>query len=307
MKPRGANNTIKFLLEWGTALGFQTNENYLNPELGTTSDVAWYFNIKQRPIFTFVIETDHPLRLTEKMLQWASTSTEPESWMHIGILETDAAKKPVVINLPPRMRVFNGDHREILKEEVEELVRLATQLLRRYYKVEDEQPSIKLISKVMKDWPKGQLNTRVVLNASSVTLGDGVYAFAVETEEDEEMQELVLTPSRKVVPVDISVGAYVFDGVLIRLTNSTRDVTVFSSEHRNLPFTFLFNIKGGNTGSVNLWFDADKSNPPQALLFWELVKAAQKFGCLKLKGSVGEVASFTINQDLSNSRYKNNG
>jgi hypothetical protein len=297
MKPRGTNDTIEFLLKWGTALGFHAEENYMNPEVGTIAEVAWFFHLDQKPVFTFNVETDDPMRLTEKMLQWAGTSTEPESWMHIGVVKATAAKKPAFINLPPRMRVFNGDDQENFRESVEELVRLVTHLLRRYCKKDDEQSSVKMLVDSMEGWPKRQLDARIILDASSVAVREGVFAFARETEDDEEAAELVLTPSRKVVPLDISAGAFIFDGALIRLTNAAEDFIVFSSEHRNLPFTFLFNLSGdGEVGSVNLWLDADKSNPPQALLFWELVEAARKVGWLKLTGSAGDVAFFTIDQ-----------
>jgi len=292
--PGDVTGCVEWLIKKGRALGFHTVAGYLSPEDGLVADASWALNPGQKPLFTFNVDSD-PGSLYTNALQWAGTSTEPKSWIHVGVL----LHGPFELSfpgLPPRIRLFVFDVAQ-LSAALEEFARKVATLLVRYIGIELSASLpmvICVLARSTKGWPKGQPNTRIELAADTNVSPEGLSVFAVET-EDNEVADPVLVPSRKVVPLEITAGDNFFDGALIRLIEADERHLLFSSEHRNLPFTFRFYLdKTTLKGSLSLWFDADKSNPPQATVFWELASAAHETGELRLCGPNGEVVAFSV-------------
>lgn len=289
---------MKWLVGKGAELGFQAVASYVSDD-GSTCDAAWALNPRQRPIFTFTVEEEDPMRLTAAALQWVGTSTEPKSWMHIGVLLNATLEETLLPSLPERLRIYSGADAEKLESYLETFTEGIAHLLARYSKTEPRggglRGSIKALADSTLGWPRGQPDARIEKEATATTSEEGLYPFAAETAEDDEAAEVTLAPSRKVVPLDIRCGGTTFEGALMRLTEADAGTVLLSSEHRNLPFTFRFSLpRAGGDASVGLWFDADKSNLPQALEFWALAEAAEAAGIIELLGPSGEVAAFTL-------------
>ena len=97
------------------------------------------------------------------------------------------------------------------------------------------------------------------------------------------------------VPLDFVSGGFSFEGALMRLVEAKGGQILLSSEHRNFPFILHFSSsESGGKSKLDLWFDADKSNIPQALGFWELVEAFESLKTATLAGPSGEMAELTF-------------
>ncbi|MFA5869992.1 MAG: hypothetical protein WC941_09875 [Candidatus Bathyarchaeia archaeon] len=296
--PPDGEGCVKWLVEMGADLGFHAEANYVSDD-GSTADAAWVLNPGQRPIFTFTVEEADPMRLTSAALQWVGTSTEPRSWMHIGILLGGSVGGVSLPGLPERLRIYGGDEADRLEADLEGFTKEVIRLLAKYMKTAPSggglRGSIKALADSTLGWPRGQPDARIEKEATAIISEEGLYPFTAETSEDDEAPEITLAPSRKVVPLDIKSGEITFDGALMRLTEADAERLLLSSEHRNLPFTFRFSLpRAGGGASLGLWFDADKSNQPQALEFWALADAAEAAGTIGLLGPSGEVAAFTL-------------
>lgn len=291
---RDVASCVEWLIEKGSSLGFHAVADYMSPEDGLVAEASWALNPGQKPIFTFNVGSDVS-GLYTNVLQWAGSSTEPKSWIHVGVL----IRGPYELefqDLPPRLRIIVFDVIQ-LSAKLEELARKVARLLAINTGVE---PSASLptvicaIARATDRWPTGQPNARLEFAAKIIMSPESLNVFAAEAEED-EVAEHILAPSRKVVPLEITAGGAVFDGALIRLIEADEGHFLFSSEHRNLPFTFRFYIdKTSGNGSISLWFDVDKSNLPQATEFWELAVAAHEADELRLSGSNGVVATLNL-------------
>jgi hypothetical protein len=285
---------VEWLIEKGRALGFHTEVGYVSPEDGLVADASWALNPDQKPLITFNVGSDLG-NLYSNVIQWTGSSTEPKSWIHVGVLLPGSVKVDFP-SLPPRIRIFVFEVVQ-LTAALEDLVSKAARLLATYAGVEASASPPAVVcafARSTEGWPKGQPNARLELTADATVSQEGLNIFAAEMEEDEVM-ETILAPSRKVVPLEITAGDTVFEGALIRLIEADIGHLLFSTEHRNLPFTFrLCLAKIALTGSISLWFDADKSNPTQATVFWGLASAANEAGELRLSGPNGDVASFSI-------------
>jgi hypothetical protein len=80
----------------------------------------------------------------------------------------------------------------------------------------------------------------------------------------------------------------------MRLVEAKHGQLLLSSEHRNYPFIFhLTSPVGGGESTLDLWFDVDKSNIPQALGLWSFVEAVESSKALTIAGPSGELAALT--------------
>jgi hypothetical protein len=296
--PRDGEGCVEWLVGKGAELGLQAEAKYVSDD-GSTADAAWALNPGQRPILTFTVEEADPIRLAAASLQWVGTSTEPRSWMHIGVLLGGSMEEMRLPGLPERLRIYGGAEGDRLEADLEGFTREVVRLLVKYMKTAPSGGGLRGSMKALADstlgWPRGQPDARIEKEATAIISEEGLYPFAAETSEDEEAAEITLAPSRKVVPLDVRCGDTTFEGALMRLTEADAERLLLSSEHRNLPFTFRFSLpRAGGGASLGLWFDADKSNLPQALEFWALADAAEAAGKIGLLGPSGEVAAFTL-------------
>jgi hypothetical protein len=81
----------------------------------------------------------------------------------------------------------------------------------------------------------------------------------------------------------------------MRLVEARERQLLLSSEHRNYPFIFCLSTgEHGGESSLELWFDVDKSNVPQALNFWALVEAVEGSKLVSLVGPSERVAELLL-------------
>jgi hypothetical protein len=286
-----------WLTETGEELGFHTETGYTSPEENAITEAAWALNSGQKPVFTFAVEEADPMRLAASALQWVGLSTEPKSWMHICISSSGSADSLASFPLPRSVKIYDRRSLPHLYHDLEGLTEKMTQLLRTYT---DDEPggdiptTVRRLSHITTEWPKGIWSPRLSLKGRTV-FGEGLLLFAAEGVEDDETDVPALKPSRKVVPLEILGGNASFEGALMRLTEAQGENLVFSTEHRNYPFIFHLSAqRGGGDSKLSLWFDVDKSNIPQALMFRELAEDVMSSKTTVLVGPTGEFARVSL-------------
>lgn len=289
---------IAWLIEEGTRLGFHTEANYASTEDNAVAEAAWLLNPRQKPVFTFTVEEADPMRLVASALQWVGSSTEPKSWVHICIISIGSADVLSSFPLPKSVMVYDGRSLAVLSRYLEGLAARMVRLLRLYT---DDEPggsiseTVKRLSRLTAEWPKGMWSSRLSLKAQTTFDDEWLYLFAAEGMEDDEADVPILKPSRKVVPLEVTGGGASFEGALMRLTEARGGDLLFSTDHRNYPFIFRLSAReGGGDSTLDLWFDVDKSNIPQALRFRELVEDVVSSKAAILMGPSGEVARLTL-------------
>lgn len=230
-------------------------------------------------------------------MQWAGSSTEPKSWVHVCIFLDGSADMLTGLPLPANIKLYDAQGLSRLIDDLDDLAAHMTRLLSNYRGVSPDsalREAVKSTAAAIADWPRDKRNTRLSIETSA-QLEEGLYLFAVEDEADEATEESMLKPSRNVVPLDVSSGVASFEGALMRLIEAGDGRLLFSTEHRNYPFIFrLSTVDGGGTSTLDLWFDVDKSNVPQALGFWALVEAIKSSGSVSLTGPSGDVAVLSL-------------
>jgi len=267
----------------------------MSPEGDAIADVAWALSPGQKPVFTFTVEETDPTMILAGALQWAGSSTEPRSWMHICVFLGGSLETPSDLPLPSSIKIYDSKGIASLPHDLEELTARVARLLSRFWGPSTGstlKESVKLAAHITEGWPRGKPNTRLSYMASA-RLGEGLLLFNSENEDDGG--ERALKPSRNVVPLEaVSGGAY-FGGALMRLIGADGGRLLFSTEHRNYPFILRLKIAEGSEPSVlDLWFDADKSNVPQALEFSALVEAVESSKLVRLLGPSELVAELII-------------
>ncbi len=294
--PNNKTGLVPWLIEEGARLGFHAEAGYASPEDGAVSDVAWLLNLSQKPVFTFTVE-ENPMSLVASAMLWAGSSTEPKSWMHICVLTSGATEVLTSLPLPKNVKVYNAESLDSLSRSLDGLTDMMIRLLRDF--TEDEPGGskyemVKRLSGIAAAWPKDMWSSRLTLKVQTV-FGDGLQLFTAEGMEDEEIAAPALKPSRKVVPIDVACGDASFEGALMRLVDTGGDRLLFSTEHRNYPFIIRLSAPvDGGASAIDLWFDVDKSNVPQALRFRELVEGATDSKVVVFAGPSGEVARLTL-------------
>jgi hypothetical protein len=265
----------------------------VSQEDGAVADVAYFLNPGQKPVLTFTVEEADPLRLISGALQWLGSSTEPKSWMHICVFLGDPAS---VSQTPNTAKQFDSLSLGHLPDDLEEIATHMIRLLSHYVAQEATNvgEAVRKLAASTTDWPKGRGSTRLSYETSTRLTGDGLDLFSAEDAEDDEAGT-ILRPSRKVVPLDVVSGGASFEGALMRLVEAVEGRLLLSSEHRNYPFIFRLGTgEHGDASTLDLWFDVDKSNIPQALNFWALVEAVEASRLVSLIGSSGGVAEVTL-------------
>jgi hypothetical protein len=291
--PVDAVSVTEWLIERGTSLGFHIERNHVSQEDGAIADVAYFLNPGQKPILTFTVEEAESMRLISGALQWAGSSTEPKSWMHICVFLGDLAGIP---SIPNTAKHYEAQSLDRLPGDLDEIVAHMIKLLTHYIAQEviDTGAAIRRIAASTVDWPRGRRNTRLGYVASTRLTGYGLDLFSAEDNEDGEAGT-ILKPSRKVVPLDLVSGGASFEGALMRLVEARERQLLLSSEHRNYPFIFCLSTgEHGGESSLELWFDVDKSNVPQALNFWALVEAVEGSKLVSLVGPSERVAELLL-------------
>ena len=274
-------------------LGFHVEGNLVSQEDGAVADVAYYLNPGQKPVLTFTVEDSDPVRLISGALQWAGSSTEPKSWMNICIFLGDASGIPPI---PSTAKQYDSESLGRLPRDIDEIAAHMVRLMSHYSAPETTETveTVRRLAVVTTDWPKGRDNTRLSYTDSARLMGDGFSLFSAEDAEDGEAGT-ILRPSRKVVPLDFVGGGEFFEGVLMRLVEAEGGRIQLSSEHRNYPFIFrLFSPMEGGRSTLDIWFDVDKSNIPQALRFWELVEGIESSEAVTISGPSNEIAVLTL-------------
>ena len=265
----------------------------MTQEDGAVADVAYFLNPGQKPILTFTVEEADPMRLISGALQWAGSSTEPKSWMHICVFLGDPAGVPPI---PNTAKQYDPQSLDRLPNELENIINHMISLLSHYIAQEatDAGEAVRRLAASTFYWPGGRGNTRLSYAASTRLTGDGLGLFSAEDAEDGEAGT-ILRPSRKVVPLDVVSGGASFEGALMRLVEADEGRLLLSSEHRNYPFIFRLDTgERGDSSTLDLWFDVDKSNIPQALNFWALVEAVEASRVVSLVGPSGGVAEVAL-------------
>lgn len=231
-------------------------------------------------------------------MQWAGSSTEPKSWTHICLITGRVEVPP---SLPGGVKGINAENLDSLSHALEDLTDEMTRLLRNFT---DDEPggsryeAVKRLSGIASGWPGGAWSPRLT-RVAHTTFGEGLDLFAAEGLEDEETDAPTLRPSRKVVPVDLVCGDASFEGALMRLVEAGGGHILLSTEHRNYPFIFRLTAAERGESEIDLWFDSDKSNIPQALRFGELVDAAEASGSLRLISPSGVLAECALRRGAS--------
>lgn len=231
-------------------------------------------------------------------MHWAGSSTEPKSWMHICVISRDVEMPP---SLPGGVRGCYAESLDSMSHVLDDLTDRMIQLLRNFT---NDEPgggrfeTVKRLAGIVSNWPRGMWSSRLTLDAHTIFC-DGLNLFAAEGLEDEETDSPALKPSRKVVPVDLVCGVTSFEGALMRLIDADGGRLLLSTEHRNYPFIFRLTAADGGESKIDLWFDSDKSNVPQALRFRELVKAVEASGYMCLIGPSGVLAELTLKLSAS--------
>lgn len=290
--PADAAGVTGWLIERGAGLGFYAEGNLVSREDGAVADVAYSLNHGQKPVLTFTVEDSDPVRLIMGAFQWTGSSTEPKSWMHICVFLGDAL---VIPSIPSTAKQYDTKSLVRLPHDIDEVAAHMVRLLSHYSAPEttDTGEGVRRLTAATADWPKGRGNTRLSYKASTNLTGDGFGLFSAEDAEDGEAGT-ILRPSRKVVPLDFVGGGVSFEGALMRLVEAKPAQLLLSSEHRNYPFILhLTSPEGGGESTLDLWFDVEKSNIPQALEFWSLVEAVESSKALTIAGPSGELAALT--------------
>lgn len=281
----------------GRGLGFYTETSYMSPEGDAVADVAWGLNAGQKPVFTFAFEETDPTMIFAGALQWVGSSTEPRSWMHIYVFLGGPLEAPADLPFPSNIKIYDSQGIADLPHDLEELTAHMAQLLSRYGGLSTGvtlEESVKLTTYITEGWPRGKPNTRLSYRASA-RLGLGLLLFTSENEDDEGAVKPPLRPSRNVVPLEVVSGGANFGGALMRLIEAEDGHLLFSTEHRNYPFILRLKVaERGGPSMLDLWFDADKSNVPQALEFSALLEAVESSKLVRLLGPSDEVAELII-------------
>ena len=262
--------SVEWLSSEGRKFGYCPALGYICPIDGQRADVSWMLNNTRLPLFSFTVESQDLQKLTSEAINWLGSSTEPKTWMHIGIFTGIGAKQilsPMVQE--DRIRILTGvEDTKSIAYIFEKLHKSAMSLLERYSRVD---PTI---------WPKEQPNRRETFPISfSLDL-------TIFTCED----STVISPSSNILPLNIIIDkATVFDSALFRLISVKDFLIQLSTEHRNLPF--IFNLEANTVsgeGNLVLSFDADKSSIPQALIYQSMLEKYIETGRLALTDQSGE-------------------
>jgi hypothetical protein len=193
---------------------------------------------------------------------------------------------------------LHGGDKPTISRRLDEITQKMTELLRTFT---DDEPGGSLhdtvgrLTVITALWPKEMWASRLTLKTRTAFDPDCLSLFAAETEEDDEAETPTLQPSRKVVPLDVAAGDTTFEGALMRLTEAKDGHLLLSTEHRNYPFIFrLAAPMGGGESKLDLWFDVDKSNIPQALRFRELVEGVTSSRVAVFSCPSGELARIAL-------------
>lgn len=296
--PNDRAGLISWLIKEGARLGFHSEAGYASPVDGAVADVAWMMNTGQKPVFTFTLVEDLAGLMVFAM-QWAGSSTEPKSWIHICVIMRGSIEVPPL--LPGGVKGYYVENLDSLRHSLEGFTDKMIRLLRNFTDDEpkgDRYETVRRLSGITADWPRGMWNSRLSLKAHT-TFGDGLKLFTAEGLEDEETDAPALKPSRKVVPIELVCDDASFEGALIRLVKAGCGRLLLSTEHRNYPFIFRLTVIEGGDSDLDLWFDTDKSNIPQALLFRELVESVEASGSVYFSSPSGVLAESTLKRGVS--------
>jgi hypothetical protein len=263
--------SVEWLSSEGRKFGYRPELWYICPFDGQRADVAWMFKNTPLPLFTFTVKSQDFQKLTSEALIWLGSSTEPKTWMHVGIFTGGGTKQilsPMVQE--DRIRILNSvEDTKSISSIFEKLNKSAMSLLERYSRVDPT------------NWPKEQPN-RCETFPISISLDITIF-----TDED----STVISPSSNILPLNIIIDkATVFDSTLFRLISVKESLIQLSTEHRNLPF--IFNLEADTAsgeGTLVLGFDADKSSIPQALIYQSMLEKYTEIGRLALTDQSGEV------------------
>jgi hypothetical protein len=216
--------------------------------------------------------------------------------MHIYVFLGGSLEGLADLSFPSNIKVYDSQGITSLPYDLEELTAHMTQLISRFRGLSNGshlRESVKDAASATEGWPRGKTNTRLSYVASA-QLREGLLLFAAES-DDVGAEMHALKPSRNVVPLELISGDVSFGGALMRLIEAENNCFLFSTEHRNYPFIIRLKVaEGGGPSTLDLWFDADKSNVPQALEFSALIEAVESSKSMRLLGLSDEVAELII-------------
>ncbi len=261
---------VEWLSSEGNKLGYRPELGYVCPIDGQRADVAWMLDNTRLPLFTFTVEPEDLQKLTSEALNWLGSSTEPKTWMHIGILTGDSKQILSPMVQEDRIRILTDvEDTKSITSVLEKLHESAMSLLEHYSRVD------------LGNWPKEQPNRRETFPIS-ISINLTVFT-------DKNLTEI--SPSSNILPLNIIIDkTNVFESALFRLVSVKESLIQLSTEHRNLPFIFNFEADTGKQkGTLALSFDADKSNIPQALIYQSMLEKYTETGRLALIDHSGKV------------------
>jgi hypothetical protein len=283
---------VNWLIEKGTELGFVSTSDYVDLTEGISADVAWNID-GRKPVVTFICLEDDSEGLLSEAIRWVGSSTEPKVWRHYVVC-LDSLPSTLDVSLPSNVVVLSVEDSGFSKlgQDLQDLSNEVWKLLRIYSKENGSsklQPTVKSLSSSIRDWPLGISEKRI---SYEVKLSEAHHLNTFYNEiEANKKKESGLIPSRNVIPLDIIIGDFTFEGALLRLVSSNDGILYFSTEHRNLPFTIGFKITR-DSGFLYFWFDPDKSNVVQALIYSNMVNNYIAMGLARFVGFEGEIISF---------------
>ena len=257
--------SVEWLTSEGRKLGYHPEVDYVCPVDGQRADVAWMFDNTQMPLFTFTVESHNLQKLASEAFNWLGSSTEPKTWIHIGIF-TGSGTKRVFSSLVQEDRIRLLTDSEDIKSItgiLEVLHKTAGSLLRHYSSIDP------------KSWPREQPNR---CETFAISCSPDLAIFANEDSEKG------IASSSIIVPLSIIIDkAIIFDSALFRLVSVNESLIQLSTEHRNLPYIFHLEVDTDlGEGTLVLGFDADKSSIPQALIYQSMLENYTKADRLTL-------------------------
>ena len=233
-------------------------ENSLNRIDFHGTDYAWGFR-ENEPIIALIAKRDREAAFRAAMeLYWGSAEYIPKPWCLFIVVEDIAPHhRQMLDNLAKQynIQVISGAS---LLEAVKEQLQVLLQILKTYIPTDSENAMMSL-GESIKGWKKEK------------PAHETSYRVEVETGNLEVyMENGVLVPSRKTIPLTIQSGEKSIDGILPRLVDVENGL-FFDTEHRNLPMVFRLFID--KEARLVLRFEADKGNIVEAASFWGIFQS----------------------------------
>jgi hypothetical protein len=239
------------------------------------ADQAWLIRDGE-PAFTFIIDDNNGGRgFTETLnLYWGSADYVSKPLYHFlvltgGALNVEQGAMMGSLASQYRVRALLGLSVDELGRVIDEDVARLARVMRRYC-----DGTIPSLVRSVRTWAEKNPEFKKGLRCEAAYEPEDLTIFG---------EGGSLKPSRRTVPCSLEAGGVTLESVLPRLVDAGGCLR-FSTEHRNLPFTLEFTLRGGSS-SLTLRYEPGKGNLFQAYEFEEWLAAAIEYRNVKLVDS----------------------